>query len=80
MNLSNRNQIAQFSKQDIGLMVPKKSQNIDQNKSPTSDLPRKRKKGKQVKKKNRRLWKKGYKSGSGFCICIYICFCFFFIC
>ena len=51
MNLSNRNQIAQFSKQDIGLMVPKKSQNIAQNKSPTSDLPRKRKNKKKKKKK-----------------------------
>ena len=51
-------------------------------------FPEKEKKWKQVKKKNRRLWKKGYKSASDFCICIYICicisisicFCFFFIC
>ena len=32
-------------------MVPKKSQNIAQNKSPTSDLPRKRKKKRKRKRK-----------------------------
>ena len=58
MNLSNRNQIAQFSKQDIGLMVPKKSQNIAQNKSPTSDLPRKRKKRKEKEKERKQVKKK----------------------
>ena len=53
MNLSNRGQIAQFSKLDTGLMVPKKSQNIAQNNLQHQIFPEKGKKEerKQVKKK-----------------------------
>ena len=76
-----RCQTPQFSKPDMGLMVPKKSQNVTQNNLQHKIFPEnEKKKTSKKKKKDRRLWKKGYKSAFGFCICICICFCFFFIC